>query len=284
MMVVLPVSDVNFDDYLAAFNSAYQDYLVPMRMDAAALQSLIARESIDLGASRVIMEDDQIAAVGMVGLRKTTAWIGGVGVSPAYRNKGFGKQIMLALLEAVRNRGVSTVYLEVIQGNTKAYHLYLHLGFKVIRQLLIIEGQKIAPLANQLNVRAVPAAEALHYFALHAAPNPWQRDRPSLHYYADSMDGRVVRRDNHIVGYAVGWFRQDRIRWMDIVGQDETILRALIATVHQDAPDASAGMINLPADDPAWAVFESFGYKTTMIQFEMQLDFNEANEGNGQSG
>lgn len=55
-----------------------------------------------------------------------------IAVASALRSKGYGQQLLQAFLEILRERGVSTVYLEVRAGNTPAIELYQKNGFRSV--------------------------------------------------------------------------------------------------------------------------------------------------------
>jgi ribosomal-protein-alanine N-acetyltransferase len=53
----------------------------------------------------------------------------GVAVRDGYRDRGFGRQMMVALHRAVLDRGCDRVRLRVAPGNARARHLYASLGY-----------------------------------------------------------------------------------------------------------------------------------------------------------
>lgn len=55
-----------------------------------------------------------------------------VAVHPAFQGKGLGRQMMLFLLDAAREHGADTVFLEVRPSNRNALHLYDSLGFNQV--------------------------------------------------------------------------------------------------------------------------------------------------------
>lgn len=55
-----------------------------------------------------------------------------VGVDPDLRRKGVGSALLTALIEAFRQQGGLTLFLEVRASNTPARHLYEKFGFRQI--------------------------------------------------------------------------------------------------------------------------------------------------------
>jgi ribosomal protein S18 acetylase RimI-like enzyme len=283
---VAPISPDQFDTMLQAFNQGYEGYIVPLHLEAEQLHGHIEGGSIDLSASRMAYSDGEAVGVALLGIREKRAWVGGIGVSPAWRGQGIGRLLMNALIDAARERGLDVVQLEVIQGNTSAHKLYLSLGFEDIRRLLILErkptpsASSSSPLPMQWGgdlgegIESVPPADALaHYASFHAIPNPWQRERDSLRRLEPRMTGWLAQGDGQTLAYTVGFAAENGIQFMDLgfaPGQ-AAALQALINHVHAQFPEANGRMVNLGEDDPAWPLLADFGYVETMAQYEMLL-------------
>lgn len=53
-------------------------------------------------------------------------------VAPAYRKRGIGRALMLALMQALREKEMESLTLEVREGNAPAIALYTKLGFRQV--------------------------------------------------------------------------------------------------------------------------------------------------------
>ncbi|ACL33493.1 ribosomal protein S18-alanine N-acetyltransferase [Glaesserella parasuis] len=53
-------------------------------------------------------------------------------VDPAYQGKGFGKQLLQALIAQLQQKQITTLWLEVRASNTTAQKLYFSLGFNEV--------------------------------------------------------------------------------------------------------------------------------------------------------
>lgn len=62
-------------------------------------------------------------------------WILSMGVLPDLTKQGIGTLIMLSLMEALKDLGVKTILLSVLEGNVPAVNLYTKLGFRGIEKL-----------------------------------------------------------------------------------------------------------------------------------------------------
>ncbi|MEL6272844.1 MAG: GNAT family N-acetyltransferase, partial [Chloroflexota bacterium] len=116
---ILPATEVDFGEFTRVLNEAYQDYYVPLDMDAAQLRDNIARYNTLMTASRVATVDGATVGLGMLAQRGKRGWIGGVGVVEPYRRQGIGRKLMDGLLSAAREIDVDTVQLEVIAKNNR---------------------------------------------------------------------------------------------------------------------------------------------------------------------
>lgn len=69
--------------------------------------------------------------VGYAGMQSIIdeGYVTNVAVDPAYRRRGIGDALMLALREHARSRGLSFLSLEVREGNAAARRLYRKHGF-----------------------------------------------------------------------------------------------------------------------------------------------------------
>jgi GNAT superfamily N-acetyltransferase len=162
------------------FTAAYEGYVVPMKVDEAALAWMQEKFDLDPDASRIAYRDDDPVGLGNLGLRDDEAWIGGVGVVPSARRSGVGETLMRALHEQARERGVRRIWLEVIVENTGALALYQKLGYELVQD---VEVWTLPAAEGEHPGREVPAAEAK--VRLPERHEPWQRADGTLSHYDD---------------------------------------------------------------------------------------------------
>lgn len=55
-----------------------------------------------------------------------------IAVDPAYQDKGYGKQLLQALIAQLQQKQITTLWLEVRASNTTAQKLYSSLGFNEV--------------------------------------------------------------------------------------------------------------------------------------------------------
>jgi RimJ/RimL family protein N-acetyltransferase len=212
---------------------------------------------LDLDASRVALRDGGAVGHGNLGLRGDQAWIGGVGLIAAARRQGIGETLMCALHDEAAARGVTSVWLEVIEQNESAFRLYEKLGYRIVREVEFWSLSEELPGGTAREVPAARARERVH--ELRRAREPWQRADATLDHYED------VRGLETESGAAL--FRVSSVaQLLQIAGDDsEELVRTLRG-------HGTVSVLNLPAYDPAADALHAVGATPTVRQREMVLD------------
>lgn len=241
------------------FNSAYEGYLLPFRIDEQQLAGMDAAFDIDVDASRIASRDGELVGLGNLGVRGEDAWIGGVGVVPAARRSGVGEALMHALHEQAGDRGVRNVWLEVIFENSSASALYEQLGYRAVRD---VEVWSLPAEDGPATAREVPVDEAhARLRELRTGREPWQRADKTVANYNDTHG---LETD---AGTAV--YRQfgDHVQLLQIAGEPEALLSALRRL-------GRVSVVNLPEDDAASSVLRALGGNVVVRQHEMLLELH----------
>lgn len=55
-----------------------------------------------------------------------------IAIHPDHQGKGYGKTLLLELIEKLEEKNISTLWLEVRESNEKAMHLYESIGFNSV--------------------------------------------------------------------------------------------------------------------------------------------------------
>lgn len=239
------------------FNAAYEGYVIPFQLDEATLDVMTRVFDLDLDASKIAFHDGEPVGLGNLALRGADAWIGGVGVVTSARRNGIGEILMRALHQEAAARGVTRVWLEVIEQNEAAYRLYDKLGYETVRD---VEVWSLPAGAEESPAREVPTAQArARIHELRRTREPWQRADATLTHYDDL---RGLETD---AGATL--FRISRVvQIQQIAGDDpDALLRTLRG-------HGTVTVLNLPADDPAADSLRALGGTASVRQHEMVLD------------
>lgn len=219
---------------------------------------------LDPEASFVARVEGELVGLAILGLRGAEAWVGGVGVVPAYRGTGLGEALMRALIAESGSRGVERLWLEVIVENTTALRLYEKLGFAHVRDVEVwsLPGR-------QENLLLGSAADAQTVVRAHRrAREPWQR--------ADETVARLTELDPAPAGVlvdggaAVVRVNGGRVSILQLAAARDTARRALLEAIR--GLGESAILLNLPADDPAGPILLELGGQVDVRQHELLLE------------
>jgi len=71
---LLPATAFSVEELTEAYNHTRVDYLVPMPMNASKLHEYIKNYDIDLTASAVAVDGNEILGLGMLGIRQARSW------------------------------------------------------------------------------------------------------------------------------------------------------------------------------------------------------------------
>ncbi len=137
------IDPARLDDLVDAQNRIFVDYLVPIRSSRTFFLDFLKSVGGQLANVLVALDQDRIVGYATPVFDVREGWIGGIGILPVYRGKGIGTRLMVEAEKFLRGKGVSWVYLEVIEGNHRAQRLYERLGYRATRKLVCAEGRPV---------------------------------------------------------------------------------------------------------------------------------------------
>lgn len=163
-MTLLSAEAVDAQALREAFNAAFADYLIgPMTVAAEGWPVLLARQGVQLAASRVVTDGTgQVLAFALVaplkeragrarasmspaggglgspdpgGLIRHRTRLATMGARPDARGAGHAPRLLDAVIGEARARGDRTIELEVFARNARALALYRSRGFEPVAEL-----------------------------------------------------------------------------------------------------------------------------------------------------
>lgn len=267
-------SDFSLADLVTYWNQGYTGYFVPINFSESAMANHIRCGDLDLNRSVVLMDGDDCVGFSYVGVRGERGWIGGFGVTPAYRGKGLSYSLFADHVALCRETGLTHLLLDVFVENW-ARKTYERAGLQVTRRFGIHQG-KLAAVAP-LSVDAGPIGEAgldallPHSDRLHAAhPAAWQRE-PGWITKADTQGamglhtGDLSAPTGFVLYRTVG----ERVQLFDAVATGLAQAYALIGELARRYPGYAMGVINEPDDSPIYRALISAGLPEVKAQYEM---------------
>jgi ribosomal protein S18 acetylase RimI-like enzyme len=273
---MVSTSQFTFAELTNAYNQTRVDYIVPMPMNAARLREYVHNYDVDMDLSAVAMAGDQILGLVMLGVRPRHTWITRLGVLPVKRRCGAGQLLMEHLIEQSYRLDVDYVILEVIKGNTPAHCLFQKLGFRDVRELLVLRRPPGPPVVdvNSYNAQALDYHDALALLHERQSIPSWLDEVPSLENAGNLAALRVELEtgDRGWMVYQNRIFQLGRLALQTEVGTPYRVGQALLHAFYTRYPTQDTHTENLPADDPHWPALQEAGYLEAFRRIEMRLD------------
>ena len=106
-------------------------------------KDIVRKMKVDPGLFLIGLEGDRVVAVAMGGYDGHRGWVNYVSVDPEYQRRGFGRQIMGAVEQALITRGCPKFNLLVRSDNLDAIKFYESLGFN--QEDCVEMGKRLIP-------------------------------------------------------------------------------------------------------------------------------------------
>lgn len=261
------------DELIDVQNEIFSDYIIPMKSSRSFFLDFISSVGGDLKNVIVASVDGRMVGYVNPVVDGREGWIGGVGVVPSFRGRGIGRKLMRHGEELCQSKGVTELFLEVIEGNLRAQRMYRRLGYATTRKFLTAEGRPARFRGfGAMPMRAnMPEVIALHERAY--KDTCWQRRkiesvvqsaRGAECYKADG--GFVLVRMVNTSGY---------IPFLGVVPEQRgnglgTNLAKFALTRLWEQGAFKIALYNVNEDLPTLRMLDKFDFKVTMKQIEMK--------------
>jgi ribosomal protein S18 acetylase RimI-like enzyme len=272
---LLPASAFSYEELTEAYNHTRVDYMVPMPMNAAKLHEYVECYDIDLDASAVAIDGNEILGLAMLGLRAGRAWMTRLGVIRSKRRHGTGWLLVTHLIEQAVQNKVDWMIIEVIKNNLPAHTLFTKKGFAPTRELLVLRRPPHPPADNPPPAQIQTLGwDGVHYLLKNRTSKPSWIDEPESLLNAGNLSGIYAILPDGSRGWLVYQntvFQLGRLVIQTEVGDPQCVGRVLLHHLHSKHPVQDTKTENFPLDDPHWPIFREFGYIETFHRIEMTL-------------
>lgn len=201
-------------------NESFSGHFMPATMTTEMTANFWRVHQIDASRS-VVMHDENGAFVGMArtGVRGKRGWCGGFGIAPAFRGSGASKLLAAEMMRVARESGLTTLQLEVLTQNIRAFKVYEGAGFVTTRKLLGLQvaTASLPPGAN-VQTETTPTEALLPFLCSDDRP-AWGQELASTltlqieAFIVSGVDGRVngliVRRSGEYCQIQAAIFQPD---------------------------------------------------------------------------
>jgi ribosomal protein S18 acetylase RimI-like enzyme len=269
---------ISLEQIATAFERAFADYRIPIRMTVQQLQDKIKSEDIHLDLSMGAFAGDQLIGFVLTGMRQTgemkSAYNAGTGVLPAFRGHQLTRRMYVPLLQCCYMAKIEQHLLEVLLDNERAIRVYQHVGFRPTRKLICYKGLVSPPMKETtFRIRQELISDWAMHETFYGKEPAWQNSFASVqncnhHWIALSAW------DQERLGSLVFLPGTGRIKWLQV---SPSARRKGIATqMLQEAAALCSSMemsvINVDEQDDGMHPFLlSVGMEPYATQWEMHL-------------
>lgn len=133
--------DENIGSYVALINTSFADHPTPLAVDEALVRHVHAQPDFDPTTTAVVTPRDEperpIAFCRTGLIRENAVLIGDIhllGVLPAWRGRGLGRELLRWGIHRLRDGGATTLILTIEARNERALRLYERHGFERVQE------------------------------------------------------------------------------------------------------------------------------------------------------
>ena len=272
---LIPASTFSYEELTEAYNHTRVDYIVPMPMNAARLREYVQTYDIDMDASVVAVDGNEILGLGMLGVRQRRAWITRLGVVRRNRRQGTGWTLVTHLIEQAQLKQTDYVVIEVIKDNNPAHSLFIKKNFKETRELLVLRRPPGPPKIEvpSAEVKPLGYADAIRLLETRRSIPSWVDENESL-----INAGNLSALQATLADGSHGWlvyqntvFQLGRLVIQTEAGNPLEVGRTLLCHLHLLHSAQDTKTENLPANDLHWPAFKEVGYLVMFRRIEMSL-------------
>lgn len=174
----VPATEVPLTEAAALFTKAFTGYIAGhVEQNATSLAAMIARDNVDLNASRVLLSGANQVGIALMARSGWTSRVAAMGIVPEQQGKGAGRWLLDKLQTEARALGDKTMVLEAFEQNSPAVKLYSRMGFRIVRRLYGYKGAAVSggEMDAAAEPREIDVAEVGARIAREGLPNlPWQ--------------------------------------------------------------------------------------------------------------
>jgi len=271
-MVIKSLSHSSFDAIVDCFQSAFQNYFVPMPTDKTYYQTRWKAAKVNFDLSFGMYDGEQLVGfiIHAIDLRNKhlTAYNTGTGVLENYRGRSIIKEIYSHAIPILQERGVTRSILEVIQENERAIHVYKNVGFKIIKEYKCFNGAISLNKKNELKTRRTDVKIIEHQRMETRSKYSWDNQLESIEnaeyeYYEIMQNGKA---ESYFVIHPTNGY----IPQLDCYHSTPKAWENLAHGIRQISSKAKINNVDLRFKDKLGCI-DLLGVENVVDQYEMEL-------------
>lgn len=205
------LSEDHFSGLHQKFVEAFSDYSRPFEFNERQFRNHIVLNAVDLSRSVGCFRGDELIGFSLNGFGswkgRSTVYDAGTAVIPSQRRLGASEAMFEMMMPVFGDNGVEQFLLEVITTNEPAVNLYKKLGFKIKRELLLLEAPGKLEIDREPNmditVRPIGAADLPSFSGFWDGMPSWQNSNEAIQRSEQIKKIRGGFIDEKCVGYIV---------------------------------------------------------------------------------
>lgn len=269
------LSNIDLQQLYTTFNAAFASYFVKFQPTEEEFHYRLKNKiRMDYSVSAGAYDGDQL--VGFIIHTSNiyqgipTAYNGGTGVLPGFRNQKVAEEIYEYLIPKIQTKFLGRILLEVIESNDSAIKLYEKIGFTFSRKMRCFkQTHKLDFLKNETPTELGNINELDFSF------NDFE---PSfIDSEAHLLEGNekvlVCKIEGELAGFAVFQPHLGRISQLSVARKYRglSIGKSLLYNI-QKHTDKKLTIMNIPEDQESFHLFlKRCGFENQINQFEMEL-------------
>lgn len=283
-MIINTLKGIETKEILDTFNESFSDYFIPFKLTEEQLDSKMLADKIHLNLSVGVFENGNLIAFILHGFDKINGekilYNGGTGVIPKKRGLGLTKKMYHFILPILKEKGIDTLFLEVISENIQAIKSYKSAGYKIERTLLCYKGE-ISTLQTNSSAE-IKQLKKYNWGLMESfwdiSPT-WQNSNNVINGLKDTSISFGAYIQNTLVGYIIYNPNTKRILQIavDKKYRKNKIASTLISKLLKEYGN-TLSIINVDKDSESIHRFlKQIGLKKNLEQLEMKLQLKRNN-------
>ncbi|WP_424245839.1 GNAT superfamily N-acetyltransferase [Elusimicrobium posterum] len=269
-MTIKPLCAVTQEQLISAFNEAFSDYILPLKLTSELWEARAKRDRIDLSVSYGYFDNDILAGFIFQGAAPGKWYNAGTGVIPAHRGRNITKQIYSHILAKAPEHQIKELSLEVITTNAPAIKIYKDTGLNILRELVCFKGT-----VSLQNTSSVTVKESTDYNwdilkTFWEYPPTWQLNQDAVNATKDSCVFAQAFENGVLCGYIIyNHFTKLVMQFGAKKENRAEILTALFKYIQDKYPaEITINNVDSRAEQDL-AFFKNSGFKETIRQYAM---------------
>lgn len=277
------LGEEHFAELYATFTEAFSDYVYPFALTETQFRNHLILNGVDITRTAGCFVNGRLVGFSLNGFGDwsglPTVYDAGSGVIPSYRRQHICESMFEMMLSIFRASGIAQCLLEVITSNSAAIRLYEKIGFRVTRELSLLQCDTdlrvTAPNSSVLDIRQLEKPSWELFATFWDGTPSWQNSPAAIDRSQRNKTVKAAFVDGKCVGYVIYSSKFGRAAQL-AVDQDyrgNGIGTALLQAMRADTADGySMQVINIDKGMPAaMRFFNDHGFYERLSQYEMLL-------------